>query len=173
MFKFEPNDIWETYDSNVQAYRGNFFSTQSILLAVVAIILDKNNILTILISIIGLIQLWYIWFRVITTRIRIVDYHKYGMNKIFNKKGDFSPSKIMSGNYLREDAYANDKTIRQKVNKKMSALWERKNKRGQELKFRNFRMTRVKLDIIIPVSITLIWTFFIVNSVLSFYSMLQ
>jgi len=41
MFKFEPNDEWKTHDSNVQAYRSNLFSTQSILLAVVAIMLDK------------------------------------------------------------------------------------------------------------------------------------
>jgi len=167
MFKFEPNDVWETYDTNVQAYRGNFFSTQSILLAVVAFILEKHNILTIFISIIGLFQMWYIWFRVISTRIRIVDYHKYGMNKIFDNEGNFSPSNVHSKICLREDVYANEGKIRHKVNKKMSKLWGRKTNHGQKLKFRNFRMTRVKLDIIIPISITAIWLFFLVNAYLS------
>jgi hypothetical protein len=166
MFKFEPNDEWKTHDSNVQAYRSNLFSTQSILLAVVAIMIDKNNILSILISIVGLFQLWYIWFRIISTRIFIVDYHKYGMNKIFNNKGKLILSDIKCDDYLREDIYATNKKVRHRVNKNITKLWGRKNKYGQNLKFINFRMTRLKLDIIIPISMTLVWIFFLINAFL-------
>jgi hypothetical protein len=167
MFKFETNDKWEIYEANVQAYRGIFFSTQSILLAVVAIVIEKNTILTILISIIGLFQMWYIWFRVIFIRICIVDFHKYGMNKIFDNEGNYPPLYIPCENYLREDIYAKDRKIRKKVNKVMSKLWERKTVKGKELKFDNLRMTRIKLDILIPASITLIWIFFFTNAFLA------
>jgi hypothetical protein len=166
MFKFEPDDEWKTHDSNVQTYRSNFFSTQSILLAVVAIILDKNNILTIIISIISLFQMWYIWFRVISTRIFIVDYYKYGMNKIFDNNGNYIPLKTKCNDYLHEDIYATDKKIRNKINKNITELWGRKTKFGKNLKFNNFRLTRVKLDILIPISITLIWIFFLTNAFL-------
>jgi len=37
---------WSTYESNVQAYRGLFLSSQSIFLAIGAITLEKSSLLT-------------------------------------------------------------------------------------------------------------------------------
>jgi hypothetical protein len=173
MFKFESDEVWKTYDSNVQSYRSNLFSTQSILLAVVAIILDKATFLTmltsVLIPVIGLIQMWVIWFPIIRKRIRIVDYYKYGMGKIFDNEGNFLLSGVQFDNCLKEDVYANDRTIRHKVNRIITTRWGRKTKKGEKiLPFGNFRMTRIKIDILIPVSFTLIWVFFFIIALKAF-----
>jgi len=88
------------------------------------------------------------------------------MNKIFNKKGELVLSDTKCDDYLREDIYATNKKVRHRVNKNITKLWGRKNKYGQNLKFSNFRMTRLKLDIIIPISMTLVWIFFLTNAFL-------
>jgi len=169
MMKFEPNEVWKTYDSNVQAYRSNFFSTQSILVAVGAFIYGKDDFLTLLVTIIALIQMWLIWFQVITVRIRIVDFHKYGMNNIFDEKGNYLPE-VQYKNSLKEIDYVKNNKIRNTVNDVMSTLWERKNHKGKNKQFYNFRETRIKIDILIPVLITLIWIYFLVNSVQALFS---
>ena len=118
--------------------------------------LEKSCYITIAISIIGLFQIWYIWFRVIFIRTCILDYHKYGMNKIFDNDGNEITSEEQRSNYLLEYTYANVRKTRTDVNTIMSEKWERK-----PSKFRNFRMTRVKLDIMLPIFFTLIWLLFI------------
>ena len=38
------DNSWSTYEANLQAYRSNFLSSQSIMLAVGAIIIDKSKL---------------------------------------------------------------------------------------------------------------------------------
>ena len=152
------NEKWSTYEANVQAYRSNFLSSQSILLAVGAISLGKIFYLTLMISIIGLFHMWVIWFRVIIIRTRIVDYHKFGFKKLFDNEGNLSNQNY---NYLQEIIYSNNWKVRFKVNKNYSNIWERKPK-----KFTNLRTTRIKLDLLIPITLTLIWLMFIFYEVL-------
>jgi hypothetical protein len=158
------SERWMTYEANVQAYRSNFLSSQSILLAVGAIVLGKSLILTIIISAIGIFQMWLIWYGVIAIRTRIVDYYKYsmslGINKLFDNKGNLVSSNVPCSEYLNENTYATNAGIRDKINEYISKNWERKTK------FSNNRTTRVKLDIILPVSITFIWAVFIFYDVL-------
>lgn len=81
-------DSLAIYESAVQAYRGHFLSSQSFMLAVGAIVLDKSFVLTILVSIIALFQIWGIWFRIMRIKTITVDFYKYKMYKYFNFKGD-------------------------------------------------------------------------------------
>lgn len=50
---------WSLYDSIVQSYRSNMIASQSLLLAVEAILFERSILLESIICVIGLIQLWY------------------------------------------------------------------------------------------------------------------
>ncbi len=52
-----PNEEWGIYEANVQSYRSNFLSSQSLLLAIGAITLEKNMWLTVIIALIAVIQI--------------------------------------------------------------------------------------------------------------------
>ena len=151
MRNFKPNEEWGVYESNVQAYRSNFLSSQSILLAVGAITYANSFILTTIIAVISVIQIWYIWFRVIYVRTQILDYHKYAMNTIFDKKGNIRDERTNPQNYLSEQTYIRDKSVRKEVYKNMTSIW------GRQENFHTLRLTRIKFDILIPASMTLIW----------------
>lgn len=151
MRKFENE--WNTNESLLQSYRSIFLSSQSFMLAVGAILLDKDNTnLLILVALISLVQIWFIWFRVVYSRLLIVDYYKYG--------GLLSDEGIseLGGNseYLRaDDKYAGKKEYREIVN----AIFKKSN-----LNFtKNWRLTRIKIDIFIPVTFTLVWIGFLLH----------
>ncbi len=151
---------WNTYDASVQSYRMILISSQSILLAVGAIITDQNTVLMAAIAIIALFQIWFIGFRVIRCRTIIVDYHKYKMSEIFNNNGELladSPAEP-----LAENTYLKIRKVRKDVNKLMSEhkSW------GRKCKFRNMRLTRIKLDVLLPLSFTFIWIIYILNSII-------
>ncbi len=143
------SDRWSTYDSNVQAYRSNMIASQSFLLAVATLSMDKT-ILGCVCVIIAIFQLWFIWFRVIRTRTIISYFHKFDLNTRFNNCGvtifdnDQSCKKP-----LEEDTYVKDKTIRKKVNKELG-------KENPKLKH-NMRLTRIKLDLVLPITFTILW----------------
>ena len=161
MYKFEPTKEWATYEANVQAYRSNFLSSQSILLAVGAFVIEKSMILTILISAIGLFQMWFIWHRVICNRVLIVDYHKFGMPDIFDNNGNYCPSGIKNNDYLEEETYVKNKAIRNKINEKLGEI--------RRKKFTNTRKSRKKIDWMIPISFTPIWIIYIVYGIIFFF----
>ena len=152
------NEKWSVYEANVQAYRSNFLSSQSLLLAVGAITLDKNIILTVFLSVIAIIQIWYIWFRPINVRTQIVDYYKYDMKNLFDKNGELLQLDADYSEGLEEYTYISDSDIRKKVQINMSSIWDRKGS------FRTLRLTRIKFDIVIPVFMTLVWFAFIIYS---------
>ncbi|MEE0874023.1 MAG: hypothetical protein UIH27_11260 [Ruminococcus sp.] len=145
---------WSTYEANVQSYRSNMIASQSFLLAVGAIILDKNNtILAFLCISIALIQLWFVWFRVIRVRTIIADYYKFELKNRFNDSGD-----IINGecdNKLDIKTYLKKLTVRKRVNCQLAII-----EKMPELK-NNMRLTRVKIDLIIPISFSVIWIGFI------------
>jgi len=158
-------ESWAIYEANVQAYRSNFLQSQSILIAVGAITLNKNSFLTIAIATIALIQMWYIWFRVILIRTRVVDYYKFDMQNEFDSQGNKTDLKN-NKDFLRENDYISNKknsnniVIRSVVNQNMQCHkdWNRKEK------FKNMRATRKKIDLYIPISLTIIWTFLVIYS---------
>ena len=150
IFVFAPDGQWSTYESNVQAYRSNFLSSQSILLAVGAIVLEQKSFLVfIIVFLLAIVQIWYIWVRAIIVRCCIVDFHKFNMSTLFDKDGNCvsNPSEP-----LREKDYATITRTRKKVNDGMTKMM------GE--KFVNIRLTRFKFDILIPAMMTIIWCAF-------------
>ncbi|MBQ6951522.1 MAG: hypothetical protein IJN44_08515 [Clostridia bacterium] len=142
----DRNTKWSTYEANVQSYRSNMIASQSFLLAVGAILLEKDPILLAICVAVAMIQLWYIWFRVIRARTLIVDYYKFDLKNRYNQNGDPHPQ---AEDYLEEDTFVRNKTVRNKI---LDNLGKKKKK----LKHK-FRMTRFKLDILLPVTFSIIW----------------
>ncbi len=111
-----------------------------------------------MISVISIIQIWYIWFRIIRVRTLVVDFYKYKMPEFCDNHGDL----LIDSEYiekLEESTYIKNKEVRKKTNVSMGKIL---NKDGEE--FHNFRFTRIKLDIIIPILFTIIWIAFFIYS---------
>ncbi len=141
------SDRWSTYDANVQAYRSNMIASQSFLLAVTTFSMEKV-ILGCTCVAIAIFQLWFIWFRVIRARTIISDFHKFNLGTRFYYCGE-KINETSCGKPLDEDVYVKNKTIRKKVNAELA-------KDNPKLKH-NMRATRVKIDLILPISFTVLW----------------
>lgn len=128
---------WSIYEANVQSYRSIMLSSQSLLLAVGAILIEKPLWVLLLVSSIAMIQLWYIWFRVIYSRVKVVDYYKFGMYKT---------RKYTLNQYIE------DKRIRTLLNKEYGVS-------------KTFRPTRLKLDIILSITINFVWVVMLMYNV--------
>ena len=89
------------------------------------------------IAAIGLFLIWYVWFRVVRVRHLVVDYHKYAY-RYFSKYGK-SPEGICS-----EEQYIKRPVLRQETNDILDLQ-------------SNWRLTRVKVDLILPIAYSLIW----------------
>lgn len=143
---------WTLYDSIVQSYRSNFIASQSLMLAVGALFINENILLVLFVAFIAMFQMWYIWFRIIRVRTIIADFHKfnalYDFSNIINAHGALE---IETKEPLTEYIYIKDRKIRKQANKNLSLCVEK-----PELKH-NFRLTRIKLDIILPTTFSLIW----------------
>ena len=146
---------WAVYEANVQAYRRMSLTTQSILLAVGAIMYDKPPAIIGALSGLALLLTWWIFFRVIYSRTLIVDYFK---RQIGLKYGLDSQQRVrkLTGNMapITERQYvAMFSSIRKKVNAYIS---EHEMEDGH--RFTNLRWTRIKMDIIVPGVLSLIGT---------------
>ncbi len=139
----EHKSKWSTYESNVQAYRSNFIASISILLAVGALLIDFGIIYISSVCLLAVIQIWYVWNRVIISRIKIVDFYKFNLDSYFDNKGLYigNSKNITDSNRLQEITYVKDVKIRKLVHSKMSEHpdWNRK------AKFITMRPTRFKL----------------------------
>lgn len=155
--EFDSNARWSTYEANVQAYRSNMIASQSFLLAVGAILLEKNAVLLGVCVVVALFQLWYIWYRVIRTRTIIVDFYKFQLFEKFNLNGAMLSDGEES---LSEEEYLKNVQIRRKVNEQLA-----KDKHKPKLRH-NLRLTRVKLDLILPISFSIIWVSLFVASII-------
>ena len=147
---------WSVYDDMIQSYRSNMISSQSLLLAVAALFFSastpESNTMTIVVCIIGLINQWFIWHRVIRARSFVADFHKhnakYELSLNINEDGEI----LKEGDTpLTEHTYTTNRSVRKKANKWVA-------EKSNQIKFkRNYRTTRVKLDIILPIMFTIIW----------------
>lgn len=148
-------DKWSVYESNVQAYRSNMIASQSFLLAIGAIVIDKLILECACVGI-ALIQLWIIWYRIIRSRTIICDFYKYDLGSKFNNCGQ----EINEGctDFLDEDTYVKDRILRKKVNEKLANMTNK-----PKLKY-NMRLTRFKIDLILPISFSILWILFLLYS---------
>lgn len=121
-------------------------------------LLGKNMVLLTVCVVVAMIQLWYIWFRVIRARTIIVDYYKFDLGSKFNQNGDA----LRDGEKeLDEDTFVRSRAVYHKVRKAMGI--EKK-----KLK-RTFRTTRFKLDILMPITFSVIWVGLLVSEILSVF----
>lgn len=127
---------WSVNESLLQSYRSIFISSQAFILAVGVLLIDNKPIFLI-VAIISLFMIWYIWFRVVRSRHLIVDYHKYA------SKLDKPKQEELRKRYT-EDEYVKNKDKRSKANILL----------GIDT---NWRPTRIKIDLLLPVLYTSIW----------------
>lgn len=146
------NDKWTTYEANLQSYRSAFLSSQSIMLAVGAIIINKGLIPILIIAFIAIFQIVYVWIPVIRYRALLVDFHKYNMGAKFDYEGNFVKK---ADKPLTELIYCKNKKVRKRVNCGMYL------EVTKERPFSNWRESRKKIDVIIPGSMIVIWILFI------------
>ena len=125
---------WSINESLLQSYRSIFISSQSFLLAVGAIASGKSTMVLVATATISLLMIWAIWFPVVRARHRIVDYHKYGA-----LLSDAKRSELCS-----EKEYVHNKELRKKANEAFGIGG-------------NWRPTRLKVDLLTPLSFSLIW----------------
>ena len=143
---------WDVYEGNVQAYRGISLTTQSILLAVGAFLYGHNPIMVSALAGLALILTWWVWFRVISSRTLIVDYYKFEIGLRFGTSGEkivaLGPGSPKGSSPVTEGQYVSCRSVRDQVREAL---------RASNPRFRSRRLTRVKLDIVVPVALSLIW----------------
>ena len=135
-------DKWAVNESLLQAYRGTFISSQSFLLAVGAIVSGKSPSLLYFTGAVGLLVIWYIWFPVVRARHRIVDYYKYS--------AALNATDLLT--LCSEDDYVKLSDRRAEAN----ALFKLET---------NWRITRRKMDIGMPVLFSVVWLALVVHEV--------
>lgn len=123
---------WNVNETLLQSYRSIFISSQSFILAVGAIVLDKSTFILAAIAIMSLIMIWVVWFPVVVSRHKIVDFYKYRALK---------PADIPD---CSESEYVHDQGKREQANEVFGITT-------------NWRKTRIKLDLFIPIMFTLVW----------------
>ncbi|MFV0496089.1 hypothetical protein [Mycobacterium sp.] len=145
---------WNTYETNVQAYRGLSISAQSLYLAVGAILLTQGDKLPFFTTFaLAMTTMWYVFFPVIFARTAIVDFHKYSFRDRFTEVGELRTSS--DDLPLSERTYANLWRGR-KLRKRVASLVDM----PEGKPFRTIRQTRLKLDVFLPVSMTVVWVAF-------------
>ena len=154
-----PETQWATYQADVQSYRGFAMTAQSLHLVVGAILLAAGMRMPFfVVLLLAMVSLWGIFFPVIFARTAVEDYHKYNFRDRFDSDGnevtdgsDFEP--------LIERAYARFLEGR-RLRKRVYAQMHRHMPEGE--RFRTIRQTRARLDLMLPISITVVWAAFAV-----------
>jgi hypothetical protein len=130
-------NAWAVNESLLQSYRSTFIASQSFLLVVGSILLNddiKPCWLLGFVSISALVMIWVVWFRVVVSRARAVDYYKFQLVTEVAAHPDFCKS---------EEAYISNKDAREKMNVAAGK--------------KNWRLTRKKVDLFLPVLFSIIW----------------
>jgi hypothetical protein len=85
----------------IQSYRQKFISFESLLLAVGAIVVDKNPVVMVFAASIGVVTIWGIWYRIVRSRHLIVDYYKFSMRNFMppseNSEEDYTYTRTTFG----------------------------------------------------------------------------
>jgi hypothetical protein len=120
-------------EMNLQAYRLMFIPLEAILIVAGITVYEKPRFLFLFLMAVSLYTIWGLWFPIVRSRQKVVDYYKY----------QSTPDRIRDLGVDLE-SYIHDKEIRQKVNDQLGIS-------------ANWRKTRRKIDFILPVLFTLIW----------------
>lgn len=155
---------WAVYEANVQAYRQISLSIQSLLIAAGAFLIEKDKVAFGVVFVMALGLTLFAFFPAIFCRTAIVDFYKFGLASRFDDQGQLlrtassessqvglpgDPSKA-----LDERKYANFWSfgLRRAV--------YRQNRAAGRQPTRTLRTTRIKLDVVVPACLTVIWVVF-------------
>ena len=138
------NDIdkWSINESLLQSYRSIFISSQAFLLVVGAIVAGKNGIVLFSVAAISLLMIWVIWFPIVRSRHRIVDYYKFS-----TRLSEANRSQLCS-----EHDYVHDRKLRTNANHLLGIQT-------------NWRETRWKIDFLLPVCFSVIWIVLVIYEI--------
>lgn len=153
VFRHHPTDLWSTYESTVQGYRQVSASSQSLFLTAGAVLLGWGfRIPFFTVMAMAMITTWYIWFPVIFSRTAIVDYHKYDLASRFDREGR---PRTKRADPLDERDYARltNFALRRRVYTELST---------DGRLHRTIRVSRRKVDVLLPVLFTVVWVIFAV-----------
>lgn len=123
---------WKANEALLQSYRSIFISSESFLLAVGAIVVEKSLAVLLAVAVVSLFMIWAIWFPVVRARHLIVDYYKYR-----SLKGP--PDDLCT-----EDEYVHKRTLRRAANRLLGIRT-------------NWRPTRWKIDLLLPILFSVVW----------------
>jgi len=135
-------DKWSINETLLQSYRSIFISSQAFLLAVGAIVSGKNEVVLFSVAAISLLMIWVIWFPVVRSRHKIVDYYKCS-----SQLSETNRSQLCS-----EKEYVHNRKLRTQANQ----LFDIKT---------NWRETRFKIDLLIPICFSVIWTVLVIYEI--------
>jgi hypothetical protein len=121
--------MWSTNEMLLQSYRSIFVSTQSILLAVGALTLDRR-VLFAATALVGLVMIWLIWFPVVRARHLVVDFYKHDID-----------SRVPD---CTEHEYIDNASKRAAANAAVGLA-------------KNWRETRIKMDALLPAMFSVVW----------------
>jgi len=134
-------------------------SYQSILL-VAAIFAREERIcfFAIIIALAGIVQLWS-GLKIVEARAIVVDYYKYNLSSKYNDEGGYIKDK--DDTPIKVDTYVHNVKVRKKIND-IEIDYEQKFLFGC-IFGKNWRKTRIKMDLVIPFSFFVIWVYFILH----------
>lgn len=131
---------WTTNESLLQSYRQIFTGSQAFFLALGTIIINSDTTwLFYAVAALGLFMIWYVWYRVVRVRHLAVDYHKY-LHRYLVKHGQEPEGICTEGEYIDIKTRSKRKATNQVLKVKT-----------------NLRLTRFKIDILLPIAYTLTW----------------
>lgn len=133
---------WTANESLLQSYRSIFISSQSFFLTAGAVLIEKSPFLVFSVAAMALVMIWFIWLPVVKARFLIVDYHKY-----LSMKAQLELPGVCS-----ERDYVHDEAKRQAFN----------NTFGIDT---NWRATRIKLDLALPILFTVFWVVLVIHQI--------
>lgn len=135
------DDKYRLNETNLQAYRLMFIPLEAILLLIGVIIQDKPQFIFMVFISISLYSIWGLWFPIVRSRQRVVDYYKYQ-----------ALAKRVPEDLPDLESYVHDKEVRKQVNEALGIS-------------ANWRKTRRKLDFLLPVLFTLSWIFLLLYEI--------
>lgn len=129
----DNRDKYRINEMNLQAYRLMFIPLEAILVVAGIAVYDKPRFLFLFLMAASLYSIWGLWFPIVRSRQKVVDYYKY----------QSTPDRIRELGVDLE-SYIHDREVRRKVNDELGIS-------------ANWRKTRRKIDFILPVLFTLTW----------------
>jgi hypothetical protein len=136
--------MWDANERLLQSYRLIFISSQSFMLAVGALFWGKSLFVLVATALISLGIVWGVWVPVVFARHRIVDYYKHASRLTEPQRQQL----------CSEAEYVSNARSRGQANELLNIR-------------NNLGITRIKIDIVIPAAITLVWVIFVTSAYLA------